>query len=130
MPQKREAIEQKVVAERKPERQHDDQWWINHYMNMEPDSNHIMQWVFNEFNPNSKIVQQRIPNVLTQPLLRDQQFEKEKQQSKRFAELSSELLSFGIIRTVALYDGNGYTLTEFGKQLMDFIKAYVSQCET
>lgn len=127
LPMKRKAVEQKVAAEKKPERQHDDEWWINHYMHMEADSIYIMNWLYNEFNPNSKLVQQRVPNVLNQSRLRDQQFEQEKHQSKHFAELGSELLSLGIMRTVALYDGNGYILTEFGKQLIGFIKTIASE---
>lgn len=122
LPMKYAAIQEKVRTEKSTERENSDEWWIDHYHRLEPDSSYIMKWVYNEFNPNSELVNARTPNILDNKDLTRDQFEKEKEQSRLFAEFASELLSLGIFRAISAYDGMAYSLTDFGKDFIRYAK--------
>jgi len=105
------------------------EWWEKLTMRRKPDSEIIMRWIYEEFNPNSEIVKARIPNVLQDKSLSKEQFEKEREKENQYAEISSELLALGIFRTIVSGGGgfgdgasNAQTLTEFGHEFIRFVQ--------
>lgn len=112
----------------KENREHNDDWWLRLTMRNKPDSEIIMQWIYNEYNPNSKKVQAGTPNVLKGKQLREKQFAEEEEKYNQYAEVASELISLGIFKTVVSGGlvGQGasssQTLTEFGQEFIKFVK--------
>jgi hypothetical protein len=131
-PMKITAAHKKVEEMNKENREHDDDWWFNHFMNLEPDSQYITKWVYDEFDPNSKIVQERIPDVNTDKKKISDQGEKEGKQSKKFAEYASELISLGIFKQkIITYGGSiDYSFTDFGKDFLEYVKATSLEMDT
>lgn len=117
------------VAKMKGNHEGSVEWWEELTMRRKPDSEIIMRWIYEEFNPNSEIVKARIPNVLQDKSLSKAQFEKEREKENQYAEISSELLSLGIFRTIVSGGGgfgggasNAQTLTEFGHEFIKFVR--------
>jgi len=116
------------VAKMKGKHEGSVEWWEELTMRQKPDSEVIMHWIYEEFNPNSEIVKSRIPNISQDKNLSKAQFEEERKKQNQYAEISSELLSLGIFR-VGVKDGgigSGASkvefLTEFGYKFIDFVK--------
>jgi len=129
LPRKEKWARKEVSKMNKENREGDDKWWFRLNMRRKPDSEIIMQWIYDEFNPNSKIVQARIPNVLEDGKLRKKQFEREREKENQYAEISSELLSLGLFRYIVSSGGWGssasgsQTLTKFGHEFIKFVEA-------
>lgn len=115
----------------KENRDKDDAWWIKSYIERKSISEAIMEWIYEEYDPNSKIVKNRIPNIEKDKSLMEKQWKEEKMKQKQYEEMSSELLSLGIFRIyVKSVNGFGggtasgeHTLTDFGYRFIDFVKA-------
>lgn len=127
LPMKLEAIKAQVAEEKKNtdgNRENSDEWWVELYMRREGESRFVGEWVYRNFNPNSEKVKAETPEVDTDKVLVAQQFEKEKEQQNRMAELTSELISLGIFRQSDAIIGGGlaYHLTDFGKEFIMYLR--------
>lgn len=120
---------EEVAKMNKENREKDDAWWVKSYMERKSISEAIMEWIYEEYDPNSKSVKNRIPNIEKDKSLMEKQWEEEKMKQKQYAEISSELTSLGIFRTGVKDGGIGSAagqvefLTDFGHKFIDFIKA-------
>ncbi len=126
LPRKLNEIKARVAQEKintGGNRENTDEWWVNHYMRLESDSRSIYDWIYENFNPNSEKVKKEFPRIDSDKELMSIQFEKEKEERDRAAELSAELVSLGIFRKSDAVIGGGVTdhITEFGHQLINFL---------
>lgn len=128
IPLKEKWAKEEVAKMNKENRENDDEWWFKLNMQRKPDSEVIVHWIYEEFNPNSPKIKERFPGIEKDKSLTAKQFEEERKRLNLFAEISSELLSLGIFRQIVTGGlvgqgaGSAQTLTEFGHQFINFVR--------
>lgn len=121
-PLKEKIIREEVAKMNKQNRDNDDEWWYKLEYYRKPDSEVIQLWIHDEYDANSPKVKAYAPPENTNEWKKwmNQIGDKKRQIENNFAEITSELLSLGIFRSIATYNGNAYTLTAFGREFIEY----------
>jgi len=133
IPKKEKWAREEVAKMNKENREKDDEWWFKRTMEGKPDSEIITQWIYEEYNPKSQIVKNRIPNLDDDKALKAKQWEEETKKYKQYNEIASELVALGIFKTIVKDGGIGSgaskaeSFTEFGLRFIDFVRSLSSE---
>lgn len=128
IPRKEKWAREEVAKMNKENREKDDEWWFKRKMEEKPESEIITHWIYEEYNPNSETVKNRMPDIKNNRSLMDRQWEEERKKYKQYSEIASEFVSLGIFRTIVKDGGIGSgaskaeSFTEFGLRFIDFVR--------
>lgn len=128
IPLKENWAREEVTKMSKENRENDDEWWFRLNLQRKPDTEIIVQWIYEEFNPNSPKVKKRFPNIEKDKALTAKQFDEERKRLNLLAEISNELLSLGIFRNLVTGGligqgvGSSQTLSKFGQEFIKYVR--------
>lgn len=128
LPIKEKWAREEVAKMNKGNQDNDDEWWFKLNLQRKPDTEIIVQYIYEKFNPNSAIVKEKFPGVETDKYLTAMQFEEEKKMLDLLAEISNELLSLGIFRNIINSGsfgggaGSSQTLSKFGQEFIKYFR--------